>query len=105
MNQRKFRKAVKKSFSTAIIAALVLAFTISMVRIYINSAMNALGQDSMPVALANWTASKVEHLWPLVSPSIGAIGAFIAGSNTVSNLMLAEFQNSIATRLQLSNVI
>src|SRR5690606_7588450 len=45
------------------------------------------------------------NFWPLVSPSIGAIGAFIAGSNTVSNLMLAEFQNSIATKLGISNVI
>ncbi len=105
MTVPKFKKAFSESFSTALMAAFVLAFTIPMVRIYINSGMNNLGIDSMPVALAHWTAEKVGGLWPLVSPSIGAIGAFIAGSNTVSNLMLAEFQNSIATKLGISNVI
>lgn len=101
----KFRKAFYESFSTAIMAAFVLAFTIPMVRIYINSGMNSMGLESMPVALANWTAIKVGNLWPLVSPSIGATGAFIAGSNTISNLMLAEFQNGIATKLGISNVV
>lgn len=101
----KFKKAFSESFSTAIMAAFVLAFTIPMVRIYINSGINGLGIDSMPVALANWTAVKVDNFWPLVSPSIGATGAFIAGSNTVSNLMLAEFQNGIATKLGMSNVL
>lgn len=105
MTVPKFRKAFSESFSTALMAAFVLAFTIPLVRIYINSGMNNLDIDSMPVALANWTADKVGNFWPLVSPSIGAVGAFIAGSNTVSNLMLAEFQNSMATKLGISNVI
>jgi len=101
----KFKTACKESAGTAFIAAFVLAFTVPMVRIYINSGTNELGLESMPIALANWTADKVGGLWPLVSPSVGAVGAFIAGSNTVSNLMFAEFQNSMATKLGMSNVI
>ncbi|WP_257666204.1 L-lactate permease [Parapedobacter tibetensis] len=100
-----FRKAFNESTSMAMMAAFVLVFTIPMVRIYINSGINPQGIDSMPVALADWTAAKVGALWPLVAPSVGALGAFIAGSNTVSNLMFAEFQNSIATKLDISNVI
>lgn len=105
MSPAGFRKACRESAVTATMAAFVLLFTIPMVRIYINSGMNLQGLESMPVALASWTAEKVGALWPLFSPSVGALGAFIAGSNTVSNLMFAEFQNSIAIQLHLSNVI
>ena len=33
----------------------------------------------------------------------GALGAFIAGSNTVSNLMFAAFQHGVAARLAISS--
>jgi len=33
---------------------------------------------------------------------VGALGAFIAGSNTVSNLMLADYQFNVAQQLGLS---
>lgn len=105
MSPSGFQKACRESVVTALMAAFVLLFTIPMVRIYINSGINPRGLDSMPVALASWTAEKVGTLWPAFSPSVGALGAFIAGSNTVSNLMFAEFQNSIATQLHLSNVL
>src|SRR3546814_709519 len=105
MSPAGFYKACRESAVTALMAAFVLVFTIPMVRIYINSGLNAQGLESMPVALASWTAEKVGDLWPVFSPAVGALGAFIAGSNTVSNLMFAEFQNSIATQLHLSNVI
>jgi lactate permease len=35
----------------------------------------------------------------------GALGAFIAGSNTVSNLMFAAFQYGVAERLAMSTVM
>jgi lactate permease len=55
------------------------------------------------MALAEWTSSKLGGIWPMFAPVIGAVGAFIAGSNTVSNLMFAEFQYNIASQLDLSN--
>lgn len=99
------KKAFSEAFRISFMAAFVLLFTIPMVRIYINSGINPIGLSSMPVALAEWTASKAAAVWPLMSPFVGALGAFIAGSNTVSNLMFSEFQNSVATQLGLSNVI
>ena len=39
------------------------------------------------------------------APTIGAIGAFIAGSNTVSNLMLSQFQFETAKILGLSGAL
>ena len=41
----------------------------------------------------------------LFAPTIGAIGAFIAGSNTVSNLMLSQFQFETAKILGLSGAL
>src|SRR5699024_4889302 len=37
--------------------------------------------------------------WPLIGPWIGALGAFVAGSNTVSNLMFSLFQHATADRI------
>ena len=48
---------------------------------------------------------KVGMVWPLFAPSIGALGAFIAGSNTVSNLMFSLFQHSVAQRLAISGAL
>ncbi len=46
----------------------------------------------MPIALAETMAEAVGPLWPLVSPFIGALGAFVSGSATFSNLMFTLFQ-------------
>ena len=83
-------------------AGFVLIFTVPMVRIYMNSGVNSLGLPGMPVALAQWVAENVGKVWPLFAPSIGALGAFIAGSNTVSNLMFTLFQHSVAENLMIS---
>lgn len=86
-------------------AGFVLIFTVPMVRIYMNSGVNNLGLDSMPVTMATWVAKNVGDVWPLFAPSIGALGAFIAGSNTVSNLMFSLFQHSVADSLAISGTI
>ena len=83
-------------------AGFVLIFTVPMVRIYINSGINSLDLPSMPVAMAKWVAFNVGGVWPFFAPFIGALGAFIAGSNTVSNLMFVLFQHSVAESLQIS---
>ncbi|WP_222867689.1 L-lactate permease [Sphingobacterium phlebotomi] len=105
MPNKNFNKAFKEALHTSFKAAFVLMFTIPMVRIYINSGINNSDLMSMPVALAEWTASKATSIWPLVSPFIGALGAFIAGSNTVSNLMFTEFQYNVASKLGYSEVL
>jgi lactate permease len=76
-----------------------------MVRDYINSGFNAADLPSMPIAMAEWSAASVGAVWPLLAPTIGALGAFIAGSNTISNLMFSLFQFSIAEQLAISGTI
>ena len=93
------KAAVGESSRMLIGAGFVLVFTVPMVRIYINSGVNDLGISSMPIAMAEWVAGNVGAIWPLFAPIIGALGAFIAGSNTVSNLMFSLFQFGVAERL------
>ncbi|NMM47562.1 L-lactate permease [Marinigracilibium pacificum] len=97
--------ALKDSGRMLLGAALVLVFTIPMVRIYINSGNNPLEMVSMPIAMAEWMAINVGNAYPLIAPDIGALGAFIAGSNTVSNLMFSLFQFGVAEQLQMSTII
>ena len=102
MRGRQFAAAFAESSKTLVGAGFVLVFTVPMVRIYINSDVNALGIDSMPIVMADWVAVNVGAVWPFFAPFIGALGAFIAGSNTVSNLMFALLQHGVATALGIS---
>ncbi|NJK79714.1 MAG: L-lactate permease [Chloroflexaceae bacterium] len=105
MRPRELGAAFSESSRVLLGAGFVLIFTVPMVRVYINSGTNALGIASMPVAMAEWVASNVGMVWPLFAPSIGALGAFIAGSNTVSNLMFSLFQYGVAEQLLISGVV
>ena len=102
MKFRELKAAVSESSKVMLGAGFVLMFTIPLVRILINSGVNGSGFDSMPVAMANFVATSVGDIYPLFAPTIGALGAFIAGSNTVSNMMLSQFQFGVADALGLS---
>lgn len=97
--------AVSESSKTLLGAGFVLIFTIPMVRILINSGVNASDLVSMPVAMARLVADSVGSVYPFFAPAVGALGAFIAGSNTVSNLMLAQFQFNTAQLLGISGAL
>ena len=102
MSTKEMIAAVKESSSIMLSAGFVLLFTIPMVRIMINSGVNAEHLASMPVAMAKYVAQSVGDIYPLFASSIGAIGAFIAGSNTVSNMMLGQYQYGVAEALGVS---
>jgi lactate permease len=71
---------------------------VPLVRVFINSGaqFNSTGLASMPITLAEGTAALAGSAWPFFAPWIGALGAFVAGSNTVSNLTFALFQFATA---------
>ena len=96
--------AVRSSSRVLLGAGFVLIFTVPMVRVYINSDINGAGQLAMPLAMAEWVAGNVGQVWPFFAGVTGALGAFIAGSNTVSNLMFSAFQFGVAERLAMSTV-
>ncbi len=97
--------AISESSKTLLGAGFVLIFTIPMVRILINSGVNLADLPSMPRAMAELVASSVGSIYPFFAPSIGALGAFIAGSNTVSNLMMAQFQFDTAQLIGVSGAM
>ncbi|ASA57959.1 L-lactate permease [Vibrio gazogenes] len=98
-------RALGESSKTLIGAGFVLVFTIPMVRIFINSGVNGADLSSMPVTTADFAAGLVGNAFPALSATVGALGAFIAGSNTVSNMMFSQFQFEVAHTLSVSSVI
>ena len=104
MSTEKFGRALNESSRMLIGAGFVLIFTVPMVRIYINSGSGS-ELASMPIIMAQWVSTNVGQIWPMFAPIIGALGAFIAGSNTVSNLMFVLFQYGVAQNLGVSMAI
>ncbi|MEV1291861.1 L-lactate permease [Pseudonocardia sp. NPDC049635] len=82
-------------------AAVALLFALPLVRILINSGVeyNTSGLASMPLTLAEGAAAVAGPAWPVLAPWIGALGAFVAGSNTVSNLTFSLFQFATAENI------
>ena len=82
-------------------AGFALLLALPMVRVFINSSgdYNSSGLESMPVTLANGAAALAGQTWPFFAPWIGALGAFVAGSNTVSNLTFSLFQFTTAVNI------
>lgn len=103
MSAKEFGTAIKESSQVMFGAGFVLIFTIPLVRILINSGVNGSELASMPVVMAQWVASSVGDIYPMFASAVGAIGAFIAGSNTVSNMMLSQFQFGVAQALGVSS--
>ncbi len=105
MTVGKMAAAISESSRTLLGAGFVLIFTIPMVRILINSGVNMSDLPSMPRAMAELVANSVGSIYPFFAASVGALGAFIAGSNTVSNLMMAQFQFDTAHLIGVSSAM
>ncbi len=94
MNGQQIKETWQVAGSQILGTAVALLFAVPLVRLLIRSGpdFTESGLASMPVTLAEGAAAVAGANWPLISPWIGALGAFIAGSNTVSNLTFALFQ-------------
>ena len=99
MKKDRYRRAWSHSLQTTAGASVALIFTVPMVQVFINSGGGESGIDRMPIVLAGGVASLVGGAWPIVSTFIGGLGAFVAGSNTVSNMMFSLFQFNVGERI------
>lgn len=99
MSFKEYKKAVSDSSKTVASAMIALLFSVPMVQIFINSGVNASGYESMPLVLAETISNGFGDYYPLVAPLIGALGAFVAGSNTVSNMMFSLFQFGVGNSI------
>ena len=94
-----YAKAWTTSLKVSAAASVALVFTVPMVQVFLNSAGGAAGYDQMPIVLADGVAALVGGAWPIFAPFIGGIGAAVAGSNTVSNMMFSLFQFGMGERI------
>ena len=91
--------AWRRSLRIIVTASAALIFTVPMVQVFLHSGGGATGYEKMPLELARGVAQLAGSMWPLVSPLIGGVGAAVAGSNTVSNMMFSLFQFNVGQRL------
>lgn len=99
MDGKAYGRAWGQSAKTMIAASTALIFTVPMVQVFLNTGGGAAGYDRMPIELANGVAALVGDAWPIFATFIGGIGAFIAGSNTVSNMMFSLFQYDVGSQI------
>ncbi len=105
MPGKKVAQAWGDSFKLMKNPTIALFFAVAMVEIFKQSAHNTISAPSMPLAMATAAAAMAGHTWPLFASFVGALGAFITGSNTVSDLLFGEFQFATATQLGISHQI
>ncbi|MCA9128868.1 MAG: L-lactate permease [Planctomycetales bacterium] len=99
LSGREFARAWSASGRTIVAASVALIFTVPMVQVFINSDGGAAGYEKMPIALALGVSNLVGNAWPIFSTFIGGIGAAVAGSNTVSNMMFSLFQFEVGQQI------
>lgn len=87
-----YAAAWSDSLRTMIPATPALLFSVMLVQVFLNTGGGSYGYPTMPIALASGVETLVGRAWPLVAPVVGGLGAAVAGSNTISNMMLAAFQ-------------
>jgi lactate permease len=105
MNRKQVSLAWKESLRRIRNPFIALIFAVPMVRLMMQSGNNPLGLTGMPIAMAGYMTKIFREAWPLVDAFTGALGAFMAGSNTVSNMLFSLFQYSIAEQLHISRIL
>ncbi len=99
------KRAWSESFSKMKSPTIALIFAVALVSIFRGSGANAAGLPSMPLAMAETVAAFAGNTWPMLASFVGGLGAFITGSNTVSDLLFGEFQWSTAAVLNIPRQI
>ncbi len=96
LSRKSVGKVWKRSARRLVSTGIALGTAVPMVRIFLNSGVNEAGLDAMPLELAAFAVSGLGAVWPIVAPFVGALGSFVAGSATFSNMMFSSFQESAA---------
>ncbi|MEG6616061.1 L-lactate permease [Peptococcaceae bacterium 1198_IL3148] len=105
MSGKQVKDAWVGTFKQITGAAIALFAGVALVQLMLNSGVNQGGLDSMMTAMAKAAAGLAGSAFPFFAPFIGVLGAFISGSNTVSNVLFASFQFETATILGMPPVL
>ena len=82
--------------------ALALVSGVAMVQIMMNSGVNASGLDGMLTLISTSLVKLVGAGFPVISPLLGVLGAFVSGSCTVSGVLFGPLQYQTAELLGLN---
>jgi lactate permease len=104
MKAEEIKFAWKNTFKQISGAAIALFAGIAMVQLMLNSGINGAGLESMLTEMARALAIISGDAYVFVSPFIGVLGAFMSGSNTVSNILFSSLQFETATILNMPPV-
>ncbi|WP_340098054.1 L-lactate permease [Salinibaculum salinum] len=105
MNSREIKESWTESVQKILPAVIALWFAVATVQVMINSGVGAALDASMLDVLSNLTADVTGAAYPFFSGFIGAFGAFIAGSNTVSDILFGAFQYNAAQNIGVSTQV
>ncbi|MDR1732880.1 MAG: L-lactate permease [Synergistaceae bacterium] len=116
MSGDKVVKAWKDTFVKMKAATVSLIAAVALVKIFQGSGVNpAIAEQvaagsakylpSMPLAMAITMSDIFGGVWPAFASYVGGLGAFITGSNTVSDMLFGMFQWDVATQLNLPKMI
>lgn len=83
-------------------AALTLLCALPLVRLFVHSGVNLAQLPAMPEYLAELAGFYLAEHWLVFSAALGALGSFVAGSATFSNLLFADMQQQLAQQAGLA---
>jgi len=86
-------------------AAIALVFAVSLSQIMMNSGNNLSGMPSMLKVMAVSLANATGLGYIMLAVFVGILGAYMSGSNTVSNILFGGFQFEIANATGLPKTI
>jgi lactate permease len=104
-SKKESAQTFKSAFTKIKYPALSLIFAVSFVQLLLISGENLSGLESIPTILAKSLVSIFNQGFVYISPFIGAFGAFVTGSNTLSNLLFASLQSGAAESLAISIIL
>lgn len=87
-----FLKAVHATYKKVRVASVVLFFIIALTQLLLLSELNQADLPSMPQVLGTGFTDGLGELFVVFSAFLGALGAFMTGSATVSTLLFAGLQ-------------
>ncbi len=105
MNRVEVKAVWKNTVKALAPAAIALWFAVALSQVMILSGNNLSQMDSMVSMISKAAAAATGQIYPVICPFIGILGSYVAGSNTVSNIMMVGFQYETATLLHISRTI
>jgi lactate permease len=98
MSGREIKDSWAETVEKVTPAVIALLFAVATVQIMLQSG-EATNTDSMLIVLSDMMAAVAGQAYPFFAALVGAFGAFLAGSNTVSDILFGTFQYGVAEQI------